>query len=359
MFKVMVLGAGKIGTLISRLLAETKEYQVSLADINSEAFQKIGDFPNLKTFTLDAKKTFDIESYFSSHQLDAVISALPYYCNSKIAAAALKFQLHYFDLTEDIRATQKIKKISQGASTAFVPQCGLAPGFISIVTHHLIKKFDKVDIVKMRVGALPVRPSNALKYSLTWSTDGLINEYGNICYGIVDGKKVSLFPLEGYETIEIDGLLYEAFNTSGGLGFLADTYKGRLNMMDYKTLRYPGHCEKIKLLMNDLKLNHDRGVLKKILEKAIPKTNQDVVLIYSSVSGWKDKNLFEETYFKKIYPQKIGDGLWSAIQITTASSLCCVVDIVLKNPSHFKSLVTQDSFSLEDVLENRFGRYYR
>lgn len=357
MFKVMVLGAGKIGTLISCLLAE--EYQVHLVDINLESIQKAGCSPNIKTSTIDVDKASDLESCFSSYHPDAVVSALPYYCNIKIAEAALKFNIHYFDLTEDIQVTQKIEKISEGASAAFVPQCGLAPGFISIVTQNLIKKFEKVDIVKMRVGALPVRPSNALKYSLTWSTDGLINEYGNICYGIVDGKKVSLIPLEGYETIEVDGLLYEAFNTSGGLGSLADTYKDRVNMMDYKTLRYPGHCEKIKLLMNDLKLNHDREVLKKILEKAIPKTNQDVVLIYSAVSGWRGKDLFEETYFKKIYPQKIGSKLWSAIQITTASSLCCIVDIVLKNPSAYKSLVTQESFTLENVLENRFGRYYR
>ena len=62
--------------------------------------------------------------------------------------------------------------------------------------------------------------------------------------------------------------LYEAFNTSGGLGTLADTYAGNVRTMNYKTLRYPGHCEKIHLLMNDLKLNEDRETLKRILERA-------------------------------------------------------------------------------------------
>ena len=87
---------------------------------------------------------------------------------------------------------------------------------------------------------------------MTWSTDGIINEYGNLCQSIVDGKEVDVLPLEGLEEIEIDGTLYEAFNTSGGLGSLAETYGGSVKTMNYKTIRYPGHCEQMRLLMNGL-----------------------------------------------------------------------------------------------------------
>jgi saccharopine dehydrogenase-like NADP-dependent oxidoreductase len=240
-----------------------------------------------------------------------------------------------------------------------MPQCGLAPGFISIVAHELMTHFETLDTVKMRVGALPVHPSNALKYSLTWSTDGLINEYGNVCYGIEQGEKVPLQPLEGYETIELDGLLYEAFNTSGGLGTLADSYAGRVRTMNYKTLRYPGHCEKIQLLMKDLKLNEDRETLKRILEHAVPQTLQDVVLIYASVTGTNKDGFFEENYVKKIYPQCIKSKLWSAIQMTTASSACCVMDLVLKNPSAYHGFVTQESILLKTFLDNEFGACFR
>jgi saccharopine dehydrogenase-like NADP-dependent oxidoreductase len=267
--------------------------------------------------------------------------------------------LHYFDLTEDVEVTNQIKILSAGAAHAFMPQCGLAPGFISIVAHDLMTHFETLDTVKMRVGALPVHPSNALKYSLTWSTDGLINEYGNLCYGIEAGEKVPLQPLEGYETIELDGLLYEAFNTSGGLGTLADSYAGTVRTMNYKTLRYPGHCEKIHLLMNDLKLNEDRETLKRVLERAIPQTLQDVVLIYASVTGTKDGSLFEENYVKKIYPQCIKGKLWSAIQVTTASSACCVMDLVLSQPSRYHGFITQESVSLKEFLGNDFGACFR
>jgi saccharopine dehydrogenase-like NADP-dependent oxidoreductase len=211
----------------------------------------------------------------------------------------------------------------------------------------------------MRVGALPVHPSNALKYSLTWSTDGLINEYGNLCYGIEDGRKIPLQPLEGYETIELDGLLYEAFNTSGGLGTLADSSVGRVKTMNYKTLRYPGHCEKIQFLMKDLRLNEDRRTLKRVLEHAIPQTLQDVVLIYASVTGTQEGEFFEESYVKKIYPQCIKGKLWSAIQVTTASSVCCVMDLALRHPRPPRGFVTQESIPLNDFLGNEFGVYFR
>ncbi len=359
---VLVLGAGKIGSLIACELARSGDYFVHVGDLTLDAAQRLTkdlDLPHVAPCALDARDHAALVEFFGREGPAAVVSSLPYYCNVGVARAAREADIHYFDLTEDVGVTDQIKILSRGARTAFVPQCGLAPGFISIVAHDLITHFDSLDTVKMRVGALPVHPSNALKYSLTWSTDGLINEYGNICYGVEQGRKIPLQPLEGYETIEVDGLLYEAFNTSGGLGTLADTYAGRVKTMNYKTLRYPGHCEKIHLLMNDLKLNEDRETLKRILERAVPQTQQDVVLIYVSVSGMQKGGLFEESYVKKVYPQTIAGRLWSAIQVTTASALCCVVDLVLAEDAEYRGFVTQESFMLADVLQNRFGACYR
>ena len=239
-----------------------------------------------------------------------------------------------------------------------MPQCGLAPGFISIAANELITHFDVVRSVKLRVGALPQHPNNVLKYSLTWSTEGLINEYANPCQAIVDGQLVDAAPLEGLEEISIDGTLYEAFNTSGGLGSLGETHGPRVETMNYKTMRYPGHCAQMRLLMNDLKLSHDRGTLKRVLENAVPQTLQDVVVVYAAVSGLQDGQLREENYVNKIYPQVIAGRLWSAIQVTTAAGLAAVADLTLETPSAYHGFVPQESFSLPDILGNRFGRYY-
>lgn len=362
MYRVLVLGAGKIGSLVACLLSERGGYDIHLGDLNLEGATHLVEDLGLERVTpsfLDVRHPDAVGTYLSAHPVDAVVSSLPYFCNPTVAGLALTHGVHYFDLTEDIEVTCQIRVLSAGAAQAFMPQCGLAPGFISIVTHDLMSHFGSLDTVKMRVGALPVHPSNALKYSLTWSTDGLINEYGNLCHGIEGGEKVPLQPLEGYETIELDGLLYEAFNTSGGLGTLADSYAGRVQTMNYKTLRYPGHCEKIHLLMKDLKLNEDRATLKRVLERAIPQTLQDVVLIYASVTGTNEKGFFEENYVKKVYPQCIKGRLWSAIQVTTASSLCTVVDLVLRNPSQYHGFVTQESISLKAFLANDFGACFR
>ncbi len=197
--------------------------------------------------------------------------------------------MHYFDLTEDVEVTRRVSALARNSARAFVPQCGLAPGFISIAGGELIRHFDSLRSVRLRVGALPQHPHNVLKYSLTWSTEGLINEYGNPCEAIVDGRLVEIRPLEGLEEIEIDGTLYEAFNTSGGLGSLAQTCGEHCESMDYKTIRYPGHCAQMRLLMNDLKLNHDRATLKRILENAVPQTLQDVVIVYAAVTGMQQR----------------------------------------------------------------------
>jgi saccharopine dehydrogenase-like NADP-dependent oxidoreductase len=153
-------------------------------------------------------------------------------------------------------------------------------------------------------------------------------------------------------------VLYEAFNTSGGLGTLAESYDGKIRYMNYKTMRYPGHCDQIKLLMNDLRLNDDRDTLKRILENAIPKTKQDVVLIYVAVAGRINGELMEENYVKKVYPQDIAGKRWSSIQVTTAAGICSVMDIVLDERDKFHGFVTQESIALNDVINNRFGKYY-
>jgi saccharopine dehydrogenase-like NADP-dependent oxidoreductase len=361
MHRALVLGAGKIGALISGLLADAGNYQVQLADVNADAARAVVRAHGKRTLTphgVDATDAAAFAQHVKEHPCDAVISSLPFYCNSGVAQLARDHGLHYFDLTEDVEVTRAVRAIAEGSDRAFVPQCGLAPGFISIAANELISHFDELRSVRMRVGALPQHPNNVLKYSLTWSTEGLINEYGNPCFAIADRRLVEAVPLEGLEEIEIDGTLYEAFNTSGGLGSLGETFGDRCEQMNYKTIRYPGHCVQVRLLMNDLKLNQDRATLKRILENAVPQTLQDVVIVYVAVSGRQDGELREENYVNKIYPQEILGRLWSAIQVTTAAGITAVVDLVLTRPEAYRGFVRQEQFRLPEVLANRFGAWY-
>jgi saccharopine dehydrogenase-like NADP-dependent oxidoreductase len=220
-----------------------------------------------------------------------------------------------------------------------------------------------VDHVKLYLSALPIYPTNALKYNLTWSTDGLINEYLNPCEAIIDGKIKETPPMEELEHFSMDGLDYEAFNTSGGLGTLCESLAGRVQNLNYKTVRYPGHCAIMKILVNDLRLSERRELLKDVLETAIPITFQDVVLVFVSVTGNREGRLAQESYAKKIYAKKVSGKLLSAIQLTTASGICTMVDLLANGKLEASKqagsgFVRQESVPLPVFVASPFGQYY-
>src|SRR5712692_6758279 len=186
--KLILLGAGKIGEAIVNLLSDSGDYALTVVDRDLLRLQyvKQAEYPRVETVHADITEPQVLAELIAGH--DATLSACPYFLTPIIAAAAKQAQSHYFDLTEDVGSTRTVKRMAENAASAFVPQCGLAPGFISIVANDLASRFEQLRDVSMRVGALPIYPSNALKYNLTWSTDGLINEYCNHCEAIVDGQ---------------------------------------------------------------------------------------------------------------------------------------------------------------------------
>lgn len=359
--KLLILGAGKVGSLIACLLSHTGRYDVALASRKPGAATDLIDELGLANVTghqVDASDTDDLARLIGHGLYDTIVSALPYHLNPKVVDLAITHSINYFDLTEDIGVARYISQHCAGRDASFMPQCGLAPGFINIVANGIMDNFTELDTVKLRVGALPQNTSNALKYALTWSTEGLINEYLNPCEGIEHGQPCTLMPMEGLESLILEGTPYEAFNTSGGLGTLAQTYAGRVQTMNYKSIRYPGHCQAFRLLLGELGLGRDRDALKHILENAIPTTVQDQVLVSVFVSGHRDGEFVEESYFRKIYPQEIAGRTWSAIQLATAAGLCGVLDVVLADPDGHRGFVAQESISLAQFMNTPFGQYY-
>lgn len=358
MHEVLLIGAGKIGGAIARLLAGTGEYRILVGDADERSLARLASLRNVETRRLDVADASALAAAMAGRRI--VVSAGPYAVNPGIARVALERGLSYFDLTEDVETTKEVRRLSESArpGQVFMPQCGLAPGFVSIAAAHLTKAFERLDEVRMRVGALPLFPTNALKYNLTWSTDGLINEYGNPCEAVHEGRLREVLPLEGLEHFSLDGVHYEAFNTSGGVGTLAETLDGKVRTLNYKTVRYTGHRDLVVFLMNELRLNDRRAVLKDILEHAVPMTLQDVVLVFCTVSGWKDGLLTQVTDARKVYHAEVLGESWSAIQITTAASLCAVVDLFVAGRLPEKGFVRQEQVALPDFLANRFGRHY-
>ena len=353
--RVLLLGVGKIGSAISDLLTGTGDYVMTVGDHDPNVLVRI-HAPNVTSLTIDTTNAAAIEAAMADQ--DVVVSALPYYLNAGVASAANATGTHYFDLTEDVETTREVRATAEGAGVAFVPHCGLAPGFIQIAAHHLTQKFDELRSVHMRVGALPQFPTNLLKYNLTWSTDGLINEYCNPCEVIYDSVRQTVLPLDGLETFSLDGVTYECFNTSGGLGTLCETLDGRVESLNYKTVRYPGHRELARFLTRDLRLGERRQLFKEVLEAAVPITEQDVVLIFATVTGRREGILTQESLARKVYSQKIGERTYSAIQITTAAGLCAMVDLLREGHLPQAGFVRQEQADYEQVIKNRFGQVF-
>ena len=355
MKRILVLGAGKIGGAIVDLLGGTGDWDVTVADQKREF---LGLIPEDRAH----RDLVDVADPVALAPLadgqDYVVSALPFFLNPAVARVARDAGAHYFDLTEDVATTRAVREVADGADTAFVPQCGLAPGFISIAAYDLAARFDRLREVRMRVGALPQYPVDTLKYNLTWSTDGLINEYCNPCEAIREGRVTEMLPLEGLESFSLDGVDYEAFNTSGGLGTLCETLEGKVDRLDYKTVRYPGHRDVMKMLLEDLRLRDRRELLRDVLERSIPITHQDVVLIFVTVSGWRDARLTQETYARKIYAHEVAGRLMSAIQLTTAAGICAMVDLHANGQLPQRGFVRQEDAALDQFIANRFGRHY-
>ena len=348
MNNIAVLGLGKVGTLVGVLLSE--KFKVTGFDIRAPHYDMKLPFTVKQ---LDIGKVDYIK--IAMEGMDAVISALPYYLNTHIAEIAHRKGIHYFDLTEDVNTMRHIETLSQRSVSVLSPQCGLAPGFIGILGGDLAGQFDQLRDIELRVGALPRYPNGQLAYSFTWSPTGVINEYLNDAEAIHNGERKNVPSLEGFEYMNIEGQEYEAFTTSGGLGTMCSTFEGKVDTLNYKTIRYPGHGKLMRFLMYELVMKEDLQQLEKILTTAKPPVDEDLVHVYAVVEGIIDGKMQRKEFFKTYFPIKIHGKVWRAISWTTAASLAAVVEMVASQTLPQKGFIKQEMISLSDFYTTTNG----
>lgn len=356
MTKVLIIGGGKIGAAAAFMLHQYDRFNVTLSDVDP-ALLKEAASEGIHSVQADVKNEEELCNLMEPN--DMVLSACPYFLNVAIAKAAKKTHTHYFDLTEDVGVTRAIRELAEGADVSFMPQCGLAPGFISIAAYDLCRQFDQLDTVQLRVGALPQYPVNRLKYNLTWSTNGLVNEYCNPCDAIVGGKRIQVVPMEGYERFLSDGIDYEAFNTSGGLSALAEVLEGKVEALDYKTVRYPGHRDLMQFLLQDLGFARRKDKLVELLDNELPFAPQDKVLVFITVSGLIKGRFTQKVFTRTILNQEVAGKAMTAIQVTTAGSACAVLDLHAQGKLPVKGFVKQEDVRLSEMMQSEFVRFYK
>ncbi len=351
---VAVLGLGKVGMLAARLLADAG-FQVTGHDMRLAATsdRKPEVFEIRST---DVTDVADLTTALSG--ADAVLSCLPYSLNIGVADVAHGLGIHYFDLTEDVPTTHHIRGLAATSDGVMAPQCGLAPGFVGIVAAAQAASFDRCRSIRMRVGALPEHPTGLLAYAFNWSPEGVVNEYLNDCEVIEEGVHKWVSPMEWKENIYVAGTRLEAFTTSGGLGTMCETYLDRVENLDYKTMRYPGHMDLMNFFFHELLLRDRRELAGEILTNAKHPVDEDAVYIHVSSEGWIDDQLKRLEYVRKFRPVDVAGHRATAIAWTTAGSVSAVIEMVRAGSLAPTGFIKQEEIPFDAFLATPTGQLF-
>jgi saccharopine dehydrogenase-like NADP-dependent oxidoreductase len=366
---MIIAGAGGIARAVGLMLMEFSEIppKIFIGNRNLSGANEmvewikegVSETLEITTFELT---TDEVSSEMKKilEEADILLDCLPGSLAPKMTQLAKEYQLHYANLTEYVAETNEIIKQAKNASTGFVLQTGLAPGYIDVLGHKLFQDFcndfqvEQVEKLELKVGALSRNAVAPHYYAFTWSPVGVATEYIKEAEALRDYKKVNLPALSERSKIIIDGITYEEDLTSGGAADLPQALSGRVRSLDYKTLRHPGHYAWVEQQLSDLPQSSNRiKDLQEKMEATIPHLEDDMVVLYASVEG-KDKQgvLRGREISKKILPQKVGKHVLRAIQTTTAAPLCQAAQMLLE--SDLKGVILQSQLDPVKFLKGQF-----
>jgi saccharopine dehydrogenase-like NADP-dependent oxidoreductase len=342
---IVIFGAGQIGSAVYKLLRSRVGHRTNQGLTLADTFQTYQSDKTFAGFQLhlwdsvkkdnvtqvvdvDAASSKMITSFLKEVEAEYVVNAMPFMFNDKIAKGAVDAGCHYIDFTEDDDMASKVRDIYAFSDKTCAVKCGLAPGYINYIGHDLVSRIARPNSLMISVGALP-RHVNfnsrdpASNYNLSWSVDGLVNEYIRPCEVRINGKEMKVVALTGQETVLVDGIEYEAAFTSGGVGSLVKELKHVPNVY-YKTLRYPGHYEYVRDAVNRHHGDFD-AIRKEFLQK-FPINRNDVIVVFAEAKGWNEDGQFVREVFAERY---IGANGLSAIQCTTAGGGLAVLEMIV------------------------------
>jgi len=293
---ILVLGAGRMGLGAVFDLAKQPDVEtVTVADAVAERAQKIASSVGgkVRPVHIDVADHAAVVDLMRSHA--SAISCVNYWYNEQLARAAIEAGTNFCDLGGNnsvVDAELALDERARAAGINIIPDCGLAPGMVAVLVAHGARQFAQLDEVHIRVGGLPQNPQPPLDYQLVFSVEGLINEYIERARVVRDGKIVEVDSMTEVEELEFPAPFgkMEAFQTSGGTSTLVETFLGRVRELDYKTIRYPGHCAKFKAMIDLGLCSSDaidvdganvkpRRLLGELLVRNLPHDEPDAVLV--------------------------------------------------------------------------------
>ena len=373
--RVLVLGAGRMGLGAAYDLAHNSEgvELVTVADVDEGRARAVAETlrdGRVRAAQVDVEDRARVVELMRDH--DAALSCVTYFHNLQLARAAVEARTHFCDLGGNnavVDAELALDEEARAVGVNIVPDCGLAPGMVSVLAAHGAARFAQLDELHIRVGGLPQKPRPPLDYQIVFSVEGLINEYVERARVIRGGELIeveSMTELESLDFPEPYGRM-EAFQTSGGTSTLPETFAGRVQELDYKTIRYPGHCERFKLLI-DLGLAASeeteaggtrivpRKLLGELLTRHLPADEPDLVFIRLEFAG----QLADEGHAARLRYDIIDrfdprTGL-SAMQRTTAFPASLVAQMMARGETTRKGAVPQERCIPPDAFVAELAR---
>lgn len=350
----VVLGAGIVGSAAAWDLVE-RGHDVLVADVDAGRARHAAAGVGARAAVVDATDQGALRRLLDA--VDVVVSATHYSLGVAVAEAGIATGTHVLDFggNPSVVARQlALGAEARQADVAVVPDCGLAPGLANVLAVAAIAALDDPSVVRIRVGALPLRPVGALGYQLAFSPAGLVNEYAEPCEVLHDGRVTTVEPLSDLEQLDWHGTPLEAFSTAGGTSRLAQRWAGHLDHLDYKTLRHPGHHAAFRA-MYELGLfaedahGEPRATLLRALATHLPRGAPDVVLVRVTAEGRAGRTRTFEV-------EDHHDGRWSALARTTAFPATALADLLVTGAVTTRGVAVQHDAVAPDVLLGALAR---
>lgn len=368
-FNIIIAGAGGIAEAAGLILAEWSEVTPTLF-IGNRTLTKAKSVANwieegctkpccVESFLLPEKELTE-EMIRIFEQAAIILDCLPGSQAPRMAKLAKEYHLHYANLTEYVTETNEIIALAKNATTGFILQTGIAPGYIDVLANELFQQFctdfkvESVDKLEFKVGALTKNAVAPHYYGFTWSPIGVATEYLKKAITIRDFNKTEVPALSERTSIIINGITYEADLTSGGAADLPDALAGKVRNLDYKTLRFPGHYDWVQKQLVAIG-NHENTIseLQQIMQNKIPLIEDDQIILYAAVEGKDFKGILRRREIAKcILPQKVGNHQLRAIQTTTAAPLVQSAQLLLEN--NLKGVILQSQIETQSFLNGNF-----
>jgi saccharopine dehydrogenase-like NADP-dependent oxidoreductase len=357
--KILVVGTGNIGSIIARDLAESlPSIEVEIADKDQSRAEKVAASVGRKNVTGIQLDVFDNKNLIATlGKSDLIVGALPGEIGHRLLKACIDAGRNMVDVSFMPEDPLELSKAAAKSGVTIIPDCGVAPGLSHMLLQRGICRLDKVRNAVIMVGGLPEKPIPPLGYTITWSVEGLIDEYTRKARIVKNGKVTEVNALDQVEEIEFPGVgKLEAFY-SDGLRTLLSTIKGVENMSE-KTLRYPGHIEKIRLLrdlgfLDETPIEFEKTTIAPrkmtvgLLEKKLKKPEvPDILAMLVQVEGTKSGKRMAYVYcILDHYDQK---NKVTAMARTTAYTASCVTQLLAKKVIKGKGMIPPEKLGEDE-----------